>query len=755
MDYYLQNLKLKTEKLLDKLKELRLQLQDVFLSKLVFIGAEGILPGALLPQGSLNLLLANRQITPILPINHILLDFFTPEELNKQLKFELVDETDLLQVRLILDLPISELQLFKDYIVKEENIIYGVPVLEIWPNFQAEGWNEYYGFYYDAEYGEETFQVAFPNVEEVQKFKGGLGDYQIVRCHDFPKFIECKNSQDNTIGIILLSTPQKIDLLFFWKISIDCRDDYTSVYVNKDNKIIESFYLENLHYQIADGPTDTRFAVLFEHFICESFIPIDKPFPMRTILTTQGSADINQERPIFDGRIYIPNYSSLELDSQESWFIKDLNWSSGNLRYIRLFLKHLTLHLTAHAVKNQVKEIQWCISYPPDFSRRDKYEYAQMWQEITEALQAKTGIKHLCPNINDTKHFRSQSLAFAQYFTDFEQYDLVNTTCIDIGETVSNISIWQDNQLIHQCSLNFGKRHLLSQFIKINPRIVKIFDVPTGWINLTKEYEYVFYDKLDLWLRLESANWLQKKRELFLDDSDFQGLIRLMSIGLAGLYFYVGNILSALHKEGKYISNEITPVYIGGIGSRLLHWLATGGEFNRYSEINVLLSRMMSKGSGFLDTQELTRISQNPQDEVTCGLVLNQTKLQELNIDEPDYLISGEEYEINGKYFNSTSRLDSQSNINQIKIYKLSHLKKFFNDFHVSLKDLKIEGVKPLPGYNLNLETLSQQKLWQNTERELKNSLLCLKSKDTSMEPIFILELKALLRVIAKEWTGK
>jgi len=745
MNHYLQTLKLQTDKLLHKLKKLRLQPQDLFLPKLIFIEQEEIFPGALLPRSSENLLFDNKIITPILPINPILLEYFTSEELNKQLKFHLIDKDNLSQVRLILDLPISELPLFKDYTLKEEDLIYKVPVLEVWPNFQAEEWTEYYGFYYDVEYGEETFQVAFPNVEEIHNFKENKGSYQIARMEKFPCFIECKNSNNNTIGIILLPTPQQIDFLYLWKIGIDFTDEYTSIYVNKDNRLIESFKLENLHHKVTYVLIETRFPALFEYFIPESFIPIDKPFPMSTMLTTRGSADINQERPIFDGRIYIPVRN--RFDPQATWIQKNLKFSNENLRYIRLFLKHLTLHLSAHAVKNQIKQIQWCISYPPNFSRRDKYEYAQIWQDIIEYLQAKTGINHLSPNINDSQYFCSENLALGQYFAEYEDNNLVNTTCIHIGNTFSHISIWQDNQLIHQCSLNFGKRDLFSQFIKINPHLLRIFNIH-NWCIRT---EYTFYKTIDTWLRLESDKWLEKKRELFIDDPEFQKLITLMSIGLSGLYFYIGNILTTLHKEGKYSANEITPVYVGGIGSRLLRWLAVRGDFNRYSEINSLLSRMISKGSGFPDTEELTRISQNPENEVACGLVLNQIKLQDININEPDNLISGEDCEINGKHFTTTSRLTFENNINNIKIAKLSQLRKFFNNFHKSLKDLNIDEIHSLRGYNLNSETEYQDKFWQPIEKEIKHSLLSLNSNDMRIEPIFILELKVLLRILAKD----
>ena len=39
---------------------------------------------------------------------------------------------------------------------------------------------------------------------------------------------------------------------------------------------------------------------------------------------------------------------------------------------------------------------------------------------------------------------------------------------------------------------------------------------------------------------------------------------------------------------------------------------------------------MLSKGSGFEDTEEITVLSENPKDEAACGLVMDGTKLKGL-----------------------------------------------------------------------------------------------------------------------------
>jgi len=746
-----------------------LESKDLFLPELKFIDQEGILPGALLPEGSQNLVFNNRNITPLIPLNPILLNYFTPEDLTERIRLQFVNNgAGGSVVRISLTLPLSGVRggkapqnffLVKDYPLKEENIIREVPVLEVWPEFRAEGWQEYYGFYYDAENGEETFQVNFPNATDVHIFKEGQGSYQTVQLEEFPAFIECKDIYTNTIGLILLATPEQINLTGNWVVGVDFGTSFTNVYVNKNDKITERLKLENLHRQVTSVLVDTRFPVLFEYFIPESFIPTDKPFPMSTVLTTKGSKGVLN--PIFDGRMYIPARNRFE--PQQTWIKTNLKWQTDNLTDNQLFLKHLALHISAIAAKNGVKNIQWSLSYPSAFSPRQEQQYARNWQTITKELEAKTNIQHNSPAKDDPTYFRTESLAFAQYFAEYEDENLVNTTCIDMGGGTSDISIWQDNQLLHQCSVELAGRDLFSQFIKINPNFLKKLDIdPDEWKILNKQE--AFNAKLDVWMRLEAASWLERKRDLLEEDQEFQGLLRLMAIGISGLYFYVGEILAVLHQEEKYTLDEITPVYIGGNGSRLLHWLAEGGEFDRNSEINSLLSRMMSVGSGFTDTKEPTRLSKNPKDEAACGLVLKDKKLKGINKNERDHVIAGENCEIDGTTFSWQDRLQIKAKtISKYQIPNLTQLRLFLDAFHASLEDLGIDGIKGLEGYEFEKEYPDDpdpeynQKLWRATTRELRDCLNSIQGDVDNIgeEPPFILGLKALLKVLARGWAGK
>jgi hypothetical protein len=558
----------------------------------------------------------------------------------------------------------------------------------------------------------------------------------------------------------MLKSPEKIRLGERWKVGVDFGTSFTNIYVNS-NDLSEPLKLENLHLKVTEVLTETRRPVLFEYFVPESFIPIDKPLPLSSVLTTRGKPNKteNQGFPIIDGRIYVPERNRFE--PLRGWIETDLKWKNYNPN--KLFLKHLALHVSAVAAKEGVQQIQWCISYPTAFSRRDKNRYAKTWQDLTEELQAQTGIKHICPQSDDVGLFKTESLAIAQYFADQEKHDLIRTTCIDMGGGTSDISVWYNNELIHQCSVLLAGRHLLSDFLELNPNFFsQLFEQNlTDWDRLTKDK---FSAKLDVFLRLESENWLKNKRDFAEDDPKFQGLLQLMAIGMGGLYYYVGTILGVLEQEKKYQSREITPVYIGGNGSRLLNWLAERGKFLPSSEVSDLLSQMLTKGSGFEDRiLEKTRLSQRPKDEVACGLVLGRTRLTGLGKKTKDPLIAGEDCEINGNPIDWSERLEFEGNIRELKIPHLVQLRTFLDDFHVSLKELEIEEILPLQDYELGdepgaePESTYNQTLWRNTQRELTNVLLNMKGEtdDIRVEPPFIIGLKALLHVLAKEWAGK
>ncbi|KAL6968783.1 hypothetical protein U1Q18_052013 [Sarracenia purpurea var. burkii] len=64
-----------------------------------------------------------------------------------------------------------------------------------------------------------------------------------------------------------------------------------------------------------------------------------------------------------------------------------------------------------------------------------------------------------------------------------------------------------------------------------------------------------FYAKLNAILLGKGQKWLREYREISDENADLQDIVQCSAIGIAGLYYYVGIILKALHLEA---SDELT-----------------------------------------------------------------------------------------------------------------------------------------------------------------------------------------------------
>ena len=162
-----------------------------------------------------------------------------------------------------------------------------------------------------------------------------------------------------------------------------------------------------MNLKVVDSPPDTRFTTLLEYFIPENFIPIQSPLPFRSILTKRGSGQCSprKERPIIDGRIYIPNLS-IALPSTD-WIIEHLGWKSTSS--VRLFVSHIILLVSSLAMKKGVNTIEWVLLVPLSLSKEDTRNYVEMWNGLLSTFSNSTGITNIFFNDSDSSHDRRRS----------------------------------------------------------------------------------------------------------------------------------------------------------------------------------------------------------------------------------------------------------------------------------------------------------------------------------------------------------
>jgi len=704
-----------------------------------------------------------------LPFYPDIFTYLNPADLIKNTIIEVIDQES---INISLK---YENQIYSQiYLLKENNAIKYMPVLTVYPNFQAKNWQEYYTFYYDSDYGEKTFSVKFKNCEETEKFRdyNGTGSYQINRLKNFPEYIICTNFTENIIGLIILPQPPEISLNYDWRVGIDFGEEFTYIYISTKNSGAYPFDInKNLQLNITESCIGSRLPALIESFIPDTFLPSDEPLPLCTVITTKNGNNQDELQPILDGRIYIPDPA--EFDPNKQWIKLDLKWS--NLKFSKAFLRHLALHISAIATSSGMNVIEWCISYPSAFSYINKTTFHRNWQDVSEELSPKTGIDYSTPLIDDIQRFCTESVALAQYFNDKENQPLIRTTCIDIGGGTSDISIWENRRIVYQCSVLFAGRNIFSEILAMNSRyaekLMKEF-IGGNW-GLTNEMSIM--TKIDVSLRHKAEEWLNKKRVYKNEDAYFQRLITITAIGVAGLYYYVGLILKTLYQEKKYSKPQITPVYVGGNASRFFHWLSPTGKYDHNADFNKLLSLILSKGSEFKDSQEKTQLSTRPKHEVACGLVLSEVELMGVNDNTELEPIAGEnfyvEYQDDDEEYKEhkdwQSRLHLEGNITKFEIPELSHLENFLYEFHAGLQSLKIQSIQPLAKSDYkpqkpmdksdeNAEAVvdKNSELWKEVKYHLENELLDIKgdAKTIREKTPFIMGLKSLLHVLGRRW---
>ena len=215
-------------------------------------------------------------------------------------------------------------------------------------------------------------------------------------------------------------------------------------------------------------------------------------------------------------------------------------------------------------------------------------------------------------------------------------------------------------------------------------------------------------------------------------------------MGIAGLLYYVGLVLQYL-SENTSFEPKMPSVYIGGNGSRILHWLANG-EFNPDSASTELLKQILRNASGlnYDDSFDLV-ISKHPKEEAAFGLVDEETILEsnEVQLDE---ILAGETFIEDGIDRKWAEILTAKRLVRGLSTHSsLEQIGNFVESFNTNAG--RGEAIE-MP---IELDAVDKNSVFER----LQNQLLNLKGTDPQnlhIEPLFILALKLLLQRKTEQW---
>ena len=694
-----------------------------------------LMQNVLLPTSAAALKIGGDPVTPLLPIAKELLNDFSVDELSERISFTSIPTG--IEVRLRLPSPDGgpDFSIFRVY-VNEKNgdaAIFGkheiveipnLPVLEIWPNFRTLDWKVYYTYYNGK--GQDTFYAVPFHTEGIPE------DVKITKTSAFPEMMICKYKNEDA-GLLFIKVPTETvpDDAKTWNVGIDFGTSSTTVYKSElpDGAGPESVTLKGRLLQISDSQ-DLRTEVQND-FLSNQ----DEETPLFSLFQENsiGIPPDDRIKPLLDGRIYFVDDPKLPEN-----VISNLKWSPEPIdrKRTQAYLEQICLQCAAEAAANSVSKINWHYSYPIAFSDADKETFKIICEAVAKNI-SETGFQ--IENVD----LKTESFVTARFFAGMFGRFADGSVCIDIGGETSDISIWQDNTLCWQTSIRFAGRHIFLDLLKHKPNFLRDVGVTEAGIPALRNPND-FYSQADTLIDASINNSptdLKSKFGVYGGKIKSTPFVPLIGLGISGLFYYVGLILNYLSRETKF-RKTMPNIYIGGNGSRILHWLANG-EFKPDSNSCGHLKDILLTASGF-DTESLfdLEITPKPKHEAAAGLV-DEGAILKSTEHQFDFL-AGEVFRENGKDHEWTELLTAERLGKGLRSGdKLMETEIFIEAFN--------DGLGKSLDRRINFNRELKNKLTSDLNDKLVNLAKKL-DKDRIVEPMFILLLKKLIRLETAEW---
>jgi hypothetical protein len=424
----------------------------------------------------------------------------------------------------------------------------------------------------------------------------------------------------------------------------------------------------------------------------------------------------------------------------------------------------MALLITCNGAAEGVAKINWSVSYPSAFSRRHANTYRKCWEDLCAELRLITGLDHELIEDDGRGGLQTEAIAFANYFRSYRAKQVVHAACLDVGGGTTDVSIWQEDSLLHQVSIPFAGRDICTRIMQMKPVFMRSLfkssaagDIANDEAKLRQDPN--FNGWFDNCLRYESEILLLERLPVLRAQQDKQlnEFVSLMAIGFAGLYHYLGLILKGLSMEKSLMKQTPMDVYMGGTGARFMHWLDESGRFTKACETDELMEAVQTMSASFTSGRignALTTLSNAFKDETACGLVSNGGNLKGDFDPRHHRMFAGERVTINRSTFDIFDRVIEPEDgiVSQYDLVSNDELRRFTRNYDTILKSLQITSLMPIS------KLATEARLWSDVDTEIR--AICLEKMDKEFieldpEPPFFTGLKGLVRVLAREWAER
>lgn len=596
--------------------------EALFLADLYVIPGYDSLPGCRQDiLGFYNLQLEHNQVLPLLPLTPLLLDYLSPEDLARGLSFEWLDlETVELQLRLTLSG--GEICLSRRYPLASARLLQHIPICRIWPGVRSPLIRRHIS--YTSTYGQDADAFRLRLLQGSQIVNGstynydrrkvagsGLVDMEITHSDSFPEAFACESldaslePESRLLGLILLEPPTELPAgRRQAEIAIDLGTTNTQALMSIQGQL-EPIELEaRWLYAVTASLIESR---LYEDFLAPETIAF--PFltlfklhqrPGQALPESEPSAEtspgtLEAIRPLHDGHIYfVETIHTFEADSRVK---TDLKWGLQEKRlYMVAYLQQLCMQTALAALSRGANKIQFHFSYPLAFSAFDLKAFESAVARALSSLK-----NEFSSAIELQADFQSEGVAAAYYFAQ-GQPDLPparfhqGVVILDIGGGTTDITLIEGrrNELRFTTSIKFAGRDLFMRSLLAHLDVLPLLGLPNTIVEgLKKEKRQLSLESPQLIATLDAI--VHEFEDHFFRQIPFThgmpamlDFLTHLSLGVAGLFYHVGQIVASLQQAGNYDCRDQLPMfYVAGNGAKLFQWFQRAGsaEGNPYFQL--------------------------------------------------------------------------------------------------------------------------------------------------------------------------
>lgn len=707
---------------------------DLFSENLALIDESGALnqDSVALPEGTSLL-----DVTPIIPLSEEVLDFISPRSLPNRVRFSKLGD----DYRVEVDLPLSgpgaeprDVTFERTYERNELIINPEPPFFEIWPDFEAPDWSEYYTYYN----GSGRFYLeAYPRPEgdkiQTETLRQGEVGRAIGQTYRYPEAVLFHNVDgDQYLGLVPLRPPEEASAASSdsWTVGVDFGTSNTTAYVSEAGEKARPVHFEDRLVPVANKSNR-------EFDTAKDFIPASQQdVPFLTFfhdLPTANEANPTRDIQVLqEGHIHYVPFPGARKKFDSSAVHHNLKWSEmpADRARTKAFLEQIVLQVRAEAAAHRAGDIEWRYSYPSSFSRNQLNSLQGTWKSL----------------VGDAEQ-RSESLSTATYFLEAQGAPMVNgSVCVDIGGASTDVAIWQNNETLLQSSLLLAGREILLRTIATEPqRYEKIFgSLDSGNMDFLGEEgsEEEMMTDLEELIVLKGEKVLDHLPKV----SDTEEVARVqqhVAFGLSGLFYYIGLLIRHLVNEGAFDPEAQLPnFYFAGNGSKMLDWLDHSGSFRAESRISQLFEKVLAQASGLDEGNFRAERTQHDQvkHEVAYGLVFDRN----LEAQQGNSAVAGESFTESASQHQWDANLTSEVLSHGVSLDELGRLRELVDTFNEYAEES--DGLlNPLPTEDARFERSRE------TVRSQLHEYRAMEDEDIDVESLFILGVKAFLNDLRRE----